>query len=205
MCFFFCLNHKIVTDSRRTSSTTCTFSFNFCGARGAYRLTVSVQLHASTSGNSFNKTPFRTRINAHIWSCTGDNQQYACFSAFSNAVLESPTDLFLQKKTYFLFFPLWAIRTVLIAFGVEITCPFHFFRKKRDCAFPKTDPIPAQTQNIAFSRSCKDRKKKYRFPVHKKLSNPLFVSLPDKPSSCLMDTPIQRHPLTACQSVQALK
>lgn len=92
-----------------------------------------------------------------------------CFSAFSNAVLESPTGLFLQKKTYFLFFPLWAIRTVLIAFGVEITCPFHFFRKKRDCAFPKTDPIPAQTQNIAFSRSCKDRKKKYRFPVHKKL------------------------------------
>ena len=83
MCFFFCLNHKIVTDSRRTSSTTCTFSFNFCGARGAYRLTVSVQPHASTSGNSFNGTPFRTRINAHIWwSRTGDNQQYAVFQCF---------------------------------------------------------------------------------------------------------------------------
>ena len=101
MCFFFCLNHKIVTDSRRTSSTTCTFSFNFCGARGAYRLTVSVQLHASTYGNSFNKTPFRTRINAHIWSCTGDNQQYACFSAFSNAVLESPTDLVFAEENIF--------------------------------------------------------------------------------------------------------
>ena len=92
-----------------------------------------------------------------------------CFSAFSNAVLESPTGLCLQKKTYFLFFPLLGYQDSSHRFRRRDHMSISFLSQKTGLRLPKTDPIPAQTQNIAFSRPCKDRKKKYRFPVHKKL------------------------------------